>query len=103
MGRDDRRVVPPDNLQQLAERDPARDLVEIGQTIDQEVTLAGRDLRPREDLQAIGPRREIGQLVGRPLVVVIGDHHSVEPDRAARSIRTSGLMMLSGECRDVCK
>ncbi len=79
--RDDRRAVAADDRQQLGQADARRHLVEVGQAVDEEVPLARRDLRPREDPQAAGPGRQVGQLVGPPLVVVLGDHQAVEADR----------------------
>src|SRR5438067_12934775 len=40
-----------------------------------------RDLGPGEDAERRGLLGQLGELRGVPLIVVLGDHHPIQPDR----------------------
>ena len=67
--------------------DARRNLVEVGQAIDQEVAFAAAEhLRTGKDSEWGRLPGEVRELVRLPLIVVLGDHHAVQADRAgARS------------------
>lgn len=88
---DDRRPVPPDRREQVAQRDARRRLVQVRKAVDQEVPLPRRDLGPGQDDQAARPAPEVVQLVRLPLVVVLGDRHAVEARRAGRFDQVVGV------------
>jgi membrane associated rhomboid family serine protease len=89
--RDDRRVMPPDRLQKVAQLDARRCLVQIRQAVHQEMPLPRRDLRPSQNHEVTGQSPEIVQLVGFPLVIVLGDDHAIEPGCAGRFDQLLGV------------
>lgn len=81
---DDRRAVSAHDLEEVFEKNPRPGLREVGQAVDQKMSLARRDLGPAQDLEAdgIAPTRQFSEFVGPPLVVMFGDDDPVEPRRA---------------------
>ena len=58
-----------DDREQVDQRDSGLDPLEVGQAVDQEMPLEGRDLDAGKHDQAIGSGVQLGQFAGFPLVI----------------------------------
>ena len=94
---DDRRFVLLDDRDQVGQRDAGFNVGQIGQAVNEKMPLARRDLRAGEKDKSVGVLRPLGQFVGMPLNVVLGDNYSVQAERSRRSTTSWGSSSLSGE------
>ena len=81
MGGNDGPLMPSHDGKEFSEADPGRAILQMRQTINQEMTFDGGDLGTRENLERSSLRRQFLEFGGLPLVVVLGDDQAIEAQR----------------------
>jgi hypothetical protein len=91
MSRHDRRLVAADDSKQFGEADTRGNVFERRQAVNQKVAFKGRDLHTRKNAQGCSLGRQVRELVGHPLVVMLGDHQAVEAKVASMVDQPDGV------------
>lgn len=76
-----RGITTSDDSEQLGQSDTGSDIGQIGEAVNEEMPFPRRNLNTREKNQAVKIFRPLGQLFRKPLHVVFGHDHAVQPDR----------------------
>ncbi len=91
MSRHDRRFMPANDRKQLGKADTRGDFLKRRQAVNQEVAFKGRDFHTRKNAQGQGPGGQVRELVGHPLVVMLGDDQAVEAQMSSMFDQLGGV------------